>query len=418
MLTPELVRARKRNGELVLLALGGKQRERALELARGLLALTEEAVGSTREELRESWRELTASARERRLAEGLCKLIEDACDFAAESSVDASTLRQRVFTRAALERSRARESGAFDRDAIVREVCSELALSSGDFERALYSDLRGAHVLLGFQRQSADHLVSSYDEAQRQAVLLRAVRVTARVWCRSPLAYRALFNKLKFRRLLYRMKRIDGGAYELEIDGPFSLFEAVTKYGLNLALSLAALEACDSLDLTATVQWGRSRQRLLFRHTHRAPADGERGAELELPTEVHELMTSFAEIKSSWSVEQSQEIFELPGVGVCVPDLVFVHRDSNVRVHLEVMGYWSRDAVWRRVELVQAGIAARFLFAVSTRLRVSEDVLPPTEASALYVYKGSMSARAIARKLDALVARKPRSRDGRQGAPT
>jgi hypothetical protein len=48
---------------------------------------------------------------------------------------------------------------------------------------------------------------------------------------------------------------------------------------------------------------------------------------------------------------------------------------ARVRVYLEVMGYWSRAAVWKRVELVQAGLAERVLFAVSSRLSVSEEVL-------------------------------------------
>jgi hypothetical protein len=68
------------------------------------------------------------------------------------------------------------------------------------------------------------------------------------------------------------------------------------------------------------------------------------------------------------------------------------------------MGYWSRDAVWKRVELVQGGLPHRILFAVGARLRVSEDVLGDELPGMLYVYKQTMSARAIAERLDALVA--------------
>ena len=59
-------------------------------------------------------------------------------------------------------------------------------------------------------------------------------------------------------------------------------------------------------------------------------------------------------------------------------------------------------AIW---ENIQRGLASPTLFAVSARLRVSEEVLPDDAPSALYVYKGTMSARAIAERLDALVAR-------------
>jgi hypothetical protein len=55
------------------------------------------------------------------------------------------------------------------------------------------------------------------------------------------------------------------------------------------------------------------------------------------------------------------------------------------------------------VELVQAGLSERILFAVSSRLRVSEEVLSTELPSALYVYKGTMNARAIAGRLDEMM---------------
>src|SRR5262249_51172094 len=99
---------------------------------------------------------------------------------------------------------------------------------------------------------------------------------------------------------------------------------------------------------------------------------------------------------------------ELPGVGLTVPDVVFEKPASDgsvLRVYLEVMGYWSRAAVWRRVELVQAGLREPGLFAVSSRLRASAEGLGDDLPGALYVYKGTMSARAIADRLEAMTAR-------------
>ena len=61
--------------------------------------------------------------------------------------------------------------------------------------------------------------------------------------------------------------------------------------------------------------------------------------------------------KSQWRARRSSKIIHLPGVGVCIPDLIFSHPERKERVYLELMGYWSREAVWKRVELVQAGIS-------------------------------------------------------------
>ncbi len=92
-------------------------------------------------------------------------------------------------------------------------------------------------------------------------------------------------------------------------------------------------------------------------------------------------------------------------MGLSIPDLVFERRPPDgpsERVYLEVMGYWSRAAVWKRVELVRAGLDERILFAVSAKLRVSEDVLDDDLPGALYVYKHALSARAIAERLEKL----------------
>jgi hypothetical protein len=90
---------------------------------------------------------------------------------------------------------------------------------------------------------------------------------------------------------------------------------------------------------------------------------------------------------------------------LCVPDLVFTHADSGECVYLEVLGFWSRPAVWRRVELVERGLPQRILFAVSQRLRVSEEALGDDVPGALFVYKRVLSARAILERVELLASR-------------
>jgi hypothetical protein len=86
-----------------------------------------------------------------------------------------------------------------------------------------------------------------------------------------------------------------------------------------------------------------------------------------------------------------------------VPDLIFT-RKGGARVLLEVLGHWSRDAVWRRVEIVEKKIAPPIVFAVSSRLRVSEAALGDDVPAALYVYKGTLSAKAVLEKIEKVVA--------------
>ena len=69
MLTADLVRVRKKGTELFVSELSGKQRPRALELARAYLGLAEAYVGETRAELEEAFAGVPTTASERKLSE-------------------------------------------------------------------------------------------------------------------------------------------------------------------------------------------------------------------------------------------------------------------------------------------------------------------------------------------------------------
>ncbi len=387
MLTADLVRTRRKGRELRLAPLEPAERERALDLARALLDTVRSHVGRTRDDLKGALGALPVGQRDRKLFDGLAKLLEDASDWSSDVPLDPSALRSAVFLEASLRR---RSGESFDRDATLQHVGRNLGLSDGDAEKYLYADLRSAQVLRSVDSMDAAALVERWEGAQAQAVLLKAVKVTVDVRCAAPAAYRELFRKLKFRQLLHEITPLDDG-YRIVIDGPFSMFESVTKYGLQLALVLPALRACDAFTLEADVRWGKQRTPLIFRHEH---ACAQRDAECVLPDDVASVLEALRALDGPWRVSVANTLLNLEGLGVCIPDLVF-EAPGKQRVYLEVMGYWSRDAVWRRVELAEGGLGERVLFAVSQRLRVSEAVLDDVESAGLYTYKGTMSARAI-----------------------
>jgi predicted nuclease of restriction endonuclease-like RecB superfamily len=429
VLTVDMVRAYPRGGQLHLRALKPAERVRAVALAGQYLALARACVGHTRGELEEAFQVVPFAARERKIALGLRKLVVDRCDFEVEEEHDPVALRQAVFGRASALRRALAPGEELDRDAVLAAIAAERDTTPDALERLLYVDLRGAHRLLGFRGISDTELVDAYETGQAQAVLLRAVQVRAHVSSREPATYRALFHKLKFLRLLYRLSPADGdggagpgrgdggqrgsqagdqanfqAGYQIDIDGPYSLFRSVTKYGLQLALLLPAIQACERWSIAAEVMWGAQRKPLSFALSGEAPRPALADAQA-LADDVAALVARFAERDSPWQPAPTSDILDLPGVGLCVPDLVFTHRDSGARAYLEVLGFWSRDAVWRRVELVERGLPHRILFAVSDRLRVSEAVLGDDVPGALYVYKGVLSARAVEERLDRLVAR-------------
>jgi hypothetical protein len=402
LLTADLVRARRKGDALALTPLDARGRADALALAATLLELACAHVGKTRSELDEVMDAVVGGARDRKLAAGLAKLIWDRAELAEAVPIDPEALRHDVFSRAQAAWAQIGEGDRFDRATVLAAVAAERGLAVDAVERGLYADLREAHVITELASITAPQLVAAYDLAQPQAVLLRAVRVVVEVESAIPGAYRTLFRKLKFLRLLCAITPRAKGGYRIEIDGPFSLFESSTRYGLALALALPAIRELDRWSLVADLRWGTTRTPLRCRLDGLGEPDATNAP--HLADEVRALLDGLRALDTPWQATPSTELLDLPGHGVCIPDLTFEHARTGEHIHLEVLGYWSRDAVWKRVELVQAGLGHRIVFAVGQHLRVSEAALDAELPGALYVYKRTMSAKAIVERVDALAA--------------
>ncbi|MEM6954910.1 MAG: DUF790 family protein [Myxococcota bacterium] len=399
MLTADLVRASRRKGQLKLSAWRGDARDKAVRLATGYTAVAADFVGSTRAELLEAIADLPVGARERKVADGLKKLVLDRCTFETDGTVDAPALREWIFEKAA----NARREGAFDRDALFLRAAEHFKVNADSVEDLLFGDLKEAQRLLAFDGIDGPDLVDIYDEAQVQAVLLRAESIVAEVRGASAKTYRALFRKLKFLRLLHEINAVDDG-YRIELSGPLSLFRSGTKYGLSLALALPAIRACNSWELKAKVRWGKERTPLDFAASGKGSGADE-GADLpdDVCRYVEKQRARVKSGKSQWMPRAATKILDVPGLGTCIPDLVCSRGDD--KVYVEVMGFWSRDAVWKRVELAEAGLPVPMVFVVPSRLRVSETVLPDELPAALCVYKGVISPAKLDECLDAVAGR-------------
>ncbi len=402
MLTSDLVRVARKGDRLSTRPLAPKARDAALQIGARYIELTELGVGRTRRAWERALASVQVTARYRKLAAGLRKLIDDRCTFEPDPGVAPEELRVQVF-RLASERRRALELGQdFDRDAVLAEVGAGHGLVAEEVDRRLYGDLKRFRRLQDFAPLTAVELVTRYEQSQPQAVLLRATRVVVELEPVGSPVLRRLFGKLKFLRLLHRVTRLPDGGLRLELDGPLSLFGPSTKYGLQLAMLLPTLERTGPFTLEADVLWGKARERCTYR-LDSPGRPGEAGGDTTVRDEVTTLLQRLKKLDSGWRIRRSTRILELPGVGLCVPDLVF-SRDGR-RVYLEVMGWWSRDAVWKRVDLVEGGLKDRILFCVSSRLRVSEEALGEERPGSLYVFKGVLVAKRVLEKVEELAGR-------------
>ena len=405
MLTADLAGVRRRGGDLRLVATDAARRAHIEALAAALQAAARAHLGRPRDALEAAFAEAAASHgfADRRLVGAVWKLVVDGCRFEEATPDAAIALRRDVFRQAAAARRAATPTAPFDRGAVLAAVAATTDRPPADVEADLFADRPGAQRLLAVEAPPPAALADGFPLAEAQAVLLRATKVVATVRAREAGTYRHLFRTLKFLRLLPLITPApDDGGLRIELDGPFSLFQGSTRYGLQLGLALPAIAACDRFAIEADVRWGNDRRPLRFQLAGAGGDAASPPGPPPMPDEIAALSAAFERLESDWRIDHAPAVLDLPGAGLCIPNLAFVRGRDGTRVHFELLGFWSREAVWRRVELVRAGLPHRILFAVSRTLRVGEVVLDEIPTAALYVFARVLNAKEVLARLEQL----------------
>lgn len=402
MLTSDLVRVRVYKKQVRPVYVSDRDPE-ILDMASTLIDAFDRHEGLPRHVLDGELAEILGTDTDFLLHRALAKLLFDRCEFEASSVRPADELRQALFGAAAASyrRTLGEEDGPFrfDRDAVLQSAASELEVDAEDLESGLYADLKSEQVMTGWKRCTADWLVRRYNVALAQGVLLRATELTIELGPSDPKMQRELFRKIKFFRLMHRVKA-DGEGFKITLDGPISLFKSSGKYGIQMASFLPTLLHFKDWSLVADLQWGPKRRALKFK------LDPEAGLRSHTrltgqwqPDELAMLEGQFNKLKSDWTLSTDGELVNLGGEGVLVPDFVFTRRTGK-KVYMEVLGFWRKGAVESRLRLLRKHGPRNLLLAISSSLaagRESLDELP----GEVYVFRAQPVARKVLKALAA-----------------
>jgi hypothetical protein len=420
MLTVEHVRVSRRKQGIVVVPRCGLAEGVAVALLDELLAVAREHHGRTRGELQAALDDVVVPGCDARPRDAFVaqraarKLVLDRCGFATRDDLDPPTLRAAVFAAAAAARAAAAatDRAPFDRAAVLVEVGAAVGVDATTLEAALWADLEDAHLVDAgpLAGVTGAGLLSTWEQAELQAILLRARRVVVDVDAPAS-QLRRLLSALKLHQLLFAVEPTPVAAHgelgvRLVVEGPMALFSSSTRYGLKLALLLPHVLSCRRYRLAADVALSKRRAPSPFVLAGRGVDDG--GVINDLPplvrTLIDELAPLLRELLPGFVVKPAVDVVAVAGGGAFVPDVVVEHADG-ARAFVEVLGFWSRDAVWRRVEWIEQGLLpAPTVVCVSERLRVSEQALPDDPGGALVVFKGALSARKVAAALVARLA--------------
>ncbi len=441
MLTVEHLRLTRRGGAIVRVPWQGLTTSQAETLLTTLSSVALLHHGRTVAELTAALHEVHVDESLQRALRAAQKFVLDRCEFVTRDDVDPSDLRDRVFRAAA----QARREGTYDREGVLAMVADDVGLEKESLTGLLYADLDEARLVdtRALAALGPQALVERWDHAELQALMLRALSVRLDITSH-PLELRALLRALKWHQLLFALVPHDGDGVAIVVDGPASLFSQSTRYGHKLALLVPTIVRCEHVVLTAMVQLRKGSAALPFVYVGRRGRGSDRRAPVVNPVappvgaavlanvDVDLKVGIDVDVDAEPDVEAPKEapfirglreglpaallslgiadvvvhdnhaLLTVPGAGACVPDVV-VTAPSGQRAFVEVLGFWSRDAVHARVALAEAGLTTPTVFCISDRLRVSEAALD-ADTACLLVFRGSLSPKRVAERIARLWA--------------
>lgn len=376
------------------------------ELAIELINYFQSAVGKTQGMLERQLTDFEGDSTDYRVKRGLAYILKSSfCTFEVVSPLEPQMLRERVFSLAAKSVA-SRESTQVTLSKIADELTQELEreVLLEQVRNGLYADLSENKILTVFDAPTAPDLLNRYNLSQVQGVFYKASQLVLNAHRNVPGEYKLLFRYLK---LFQLMAYIEGDAdhgFTITIDGPTSLFNPSTRYGLAIAKLIPALLHVTKWSLSSILQT-RDAYTNTWK-TGRFTLNSECGLVSHYPPgKPYDSMleASFADkwdaLKSGWALEREVDLIPIPG-SVMIPDFRLVHPDGRTFL-LEIVGYWRPEYLQKKFSQVRRAGRDDLILAISERLNLEKAGVKLNDVPARIVwFKDKLLPKAVLAVMD------------------
>lgn len=380
--------------------------QKTSELAIELINYFQSAVGKTQGVLERQLTDFEGDSTDYRVKRGLAYILKSSfCTFEVVSPLEPQMLRERVFSLAAKSVS-SRESTQVTLNKVADELTQELEreVLSDQVRNGLYADLSENKILTVFDAPIAPDLLNRYNLSQVQGVFYKASQLILNAHRNVPGEYKLLFRYLK---LFQLMAYIEGDAdhgFTITIDGPTSLFNSSTRYGLAIAKLIPALLHVTKWSLSSILQ-SRDAYTDTWK-TGRFTLNSECGLVSHYPPgKPYDSMleASFADkwdaLKSGWALEREVDLIPIPG-SVMIPDFRLVHPDGRTFL-LEIVGYWRPEYLQKKFSQVRRAGRDDLILAISERLNLEKAGVKLNDVPARIVwFKDKLLPKAVLAVMD------------------
>lgn len=347
-----------------------------LFLADMLIEAYEESVGKKVRDLLEKLRELEDMAEAQgfdfRFFRGLKTLLDRRLVLEdVKLPIDPIRVRAEVF-KASNELYGGYVISEDERNDVIKRVAARLNLSKRDVEVAIMCIYDEEKIIRGFELISGKDLLKLYNLSLTQTLLFRCIRLFLYGKATGYNMKRFLWS-VKRLGLLYMAEQVDGGI-SLVIDGPMSILKQTERYGTRLAKLIPLVLSLDKWRIKAYVTRklrfvkGDVRKVYKFVLTDKAKYlfPSPKPAELTFDSEVErDFAHRFEPLRGGWSLIREPEPIVV-GRSIFIPDFMLTR--GNLKVYLEIVGFWTEDYLRKKLEKLKMIKDLNLIIAIDSTL--------------------------------------------------
>jgi len=342
-----------------------------LYVARKLIQVFKESIGLKKKQLEEKAKEIENEAfklgLDYRFARGLIHLLLKRTSFAKPATkIDPIKARLEIFTEASKLYSFTLNEG--ERAIVFKKVSERLKIPVEELIKAFKAVHEEEQVVEFFEEISPEELLKYYNLSLAQTLLFKALNIDAEIQATGTQAKIILFN-VKRLGLMYTAEQVPQGI-KLTIDGPASAVKQTERYGTRLAKLLPYIISLPRWRIYAKIKKQNRVYNFYLTDKYSSLFPKIELKLIEYDSDVEETFYKrFQTLGSGWKIIREPEPL-VAGTSIFIPDFAFVK--NGVKVYLEIVGFWTKDYLERKINKLRKLKEKNIILAVNEELSCSK----------------------------------------------
>jgi len=325
--------------------------EKSIILANDLIRIFQQYIGRKKKLLIKKIKEIEDSAFSEgfdyRVPRGLAHLLLRKSVFEQRDvKVDPFKLRKELF-RIVNEKFRGFVLSEEEKKKVYSIIAKKYNILENEIETIFTSTFEEEYILKDFEKITAIELIKEYNLSLTQTLLFKALFIRVDLLLDGYKAKKILYNAKRLGLMYFAEKIENDYNIRLTIDGPISMLKQTERYGTRLAKLLPFLLSASRWRIDAVVKYNNKKYKFLLSDSRKDLFPKKDIKLVEYDSSVEEYFYKrFKTLGSNWIIKREPEPL-LVDNHIFIPDFSFECND--VKVYLEIMGFWTPDYLRRKI---------------------------------------------------------------------